>query len=210
LESLESLESTLKSTIYAQNAAVEHIMDIIGSAFGGGVSNLRRLTNTSRATLHSSHSRSSSISNGGTCGIPPPAVPSAVFVGPKGTGKTFLAQTLAGDKVRLLPNFIVVPPEAFYAPQSPHPRSSTDDIVRADDHHLLRQLPDSVLADPVRARPFSIVLIQGVSNAHPEVQQAFADVLATGFLTDSSSRRVDFRNTFVIFEISVTQHQLNR
>ncbi|HYF77322.1 MAG TPA: ATP-dependent Clp protease ATP-binding subunit [Symbiobacteriaceae bacterium] len=116
---------------------------------------------------------------------------SFIFLGPTGTGKTHLARALA---------------EALFGDE--------DAVVRIDmseymERHTTSRLvgapPGYVgyeeggqLTEAVRRRPYSVVLLDEIEKAHPEVFNILLQVLEDGRLTESKGRTVDFRNTVII------------
>src|SRR5699024_8546589 len=54
------------------------------------------------------------------------------------------------------------------------------------------------LTDKVRENPYSVVLLDEVEKAHPDIFNLLLQVLDDGFLTDSKGRKIDFRNTIII------------
>jgi len=64
------------------------------------------------------------------------------------------------------------------------------------------------LTEKVRRRPYSVVLLDEVEKAHPEVFNTLLQVLEDGILTDGKGRRVDFRNTIIIMTSNVGAHLL--
>src|SRR5690554_4437785 len=66
------------------------------------------------------------------------------------------------------------------------------------------------LTDRVRQRPYSVVLLDEIEKAHPEVFNVLLQVLEDGRLTDSKGRTVDFRNTVVIMTSNVGAQQIQR
>ena len=126
-------------------------------------------------------------------GIKDPKRPSAsfIFLGPSGVGKTELAKTLA---------------EFLFGDQ--------DAMIQLDmseymDQHTVSRLfgspPGFVgydeggqLTEAVRRKPFSVVLLDEIEKAHPQVFNTFLQVLEDGHLTDAQGRTVDFKNTVII------------
>lgn len=116
---------------------------------------------------------------------------SFVFLGPTGTGKTHLARALA---------------EALFGDE--------DAVIRLDmseymERHTTSRLvgapPGYVgydeggqLTEAVRRRPYSVVLLDEIEKAHPEVFNILLQVLEDGRLTEAKGRTVDFRNTVII------------
>ena len=66
------------------------------------------------------------------------------------------------------------------------------------------------LTEAVRRRPYSVVLLDEIEKAHPEVFNILLQILEDGQLTDAKGRRVDFRNTIVIMTSNVGAQQLQR
>jgi ATP-dependent Clp protease ATP-binding subunit ClpB len=116
---------------------------------------------------------------------------SFLFLGPTGVGKTELARTLA---------------EFLFDDERAMVRL---DMGEYGEKHTVSRLvgapPGYVgyeeggqLTEPVRRRPYSVVLLDEVEKAHPEVFNALLQVLDDGRLTDGQGHTVDFRNTVVI------------
>ncbi len=136
-------------------------------------------------------------------GIKDPRRPigSFLFLGPTGVGKTELAKTLA---------------EALF--------DSEEAIVRLDmseymEKHSVSRLvgapPGYVgydeggqLTEAVRRRPYSVLLLDEVEKAHPDVFNVLLQLLDDGRLTDSQGRTVDFKNTVVIMTSNLGSHHL--
>lgn len=127
---------------------------------------------------------------------------SFIFLGPTGVGKTELARTLA---------------EAMFG--------SEDAIIRLDmseymeKHAVARMIgspPGYVgydeggqLTEKVRRKPYSVVLLDEIEKAHPEVFNILLQVLEDGRLTDGQGRTVDFRNTIIIMTSNVGANSIN-
>ena len=116
---------------------------------------------------------------------------SFLFLGPTGVGKTELAKSVAA---------------AMFG--------SEDNLIRLDMSEYMDQIASSKLigsapgyvgyeeggqlSEQVRRHPYSVVLLDEVEKAYPDVFNLLLQVLDEGFLTDSKGRKVDFRNTIII------------
>jgi ATP-dependent Clp protease ATP-binding subunit ClpC len=124
-----------------------------------------------------------------------------IFLGPTGVGKTHLAKVLA--------KYLF---------------DSEDTLVRIDMSEYMEKFAVSrlvgappgyvgyeeggQLTEKVRRRPYSIVLLDEIEKAHPDIFHILLQVLDDGVLTDSLGRKVDFKNTIVIMTSNIGSRQL--
>ncbi len=121
---------------------------------------------------------------------------SFIFLGPTGVGKTELARALAesmfGDE-----NAVIRIDMSEYME-----KHSTSRLVGAPPGYVGYE-EGGQLTEKVRRKPYSVVLLDEIEKAHPEVFNILLQVLEDGRLTDSKGRRVDFRNTLIIMTSNV-------
>jgi ATP-dependent Clp protease ATP-binding subunit ClpC len=126
-------------------------------------------------------------------GIKDPKRPSAsfIFLGPSGVGKTELAKTLAeflfGDENAMI-----------QLDMSEYMDSHTVSRLFGSPPGFVGYDEGGQLTEAVRRKPFSVVLLDEIEKAHPQVFNTFLQVLEDGHLTDAQGRTVDFKNTVII------------
>jgi ATP-dependent Clp protease ATP-binding subunit ClpC len=127
---------------------------------------------------------------------------SFVFLGPTGVGKTQLAKVLASYLF-----------------------DSNDSLIRIDMSEYMEKFAVSRLVgappgyvgyeeggqitEKVRRKPYSVILLDEIEKAHPDVFHLLLQVMDEGQLTDSLGRKVDFKNTIVIMTSNIGSRQLN-
>ncbi|WP_085520837.1 ATP-dependent protease ATP-binding subunit ClpC [Tuberibacillus sp. Marseille-P3662] len=128
---------------------------------------------------------------------------SFIFLGPTGVGKTELAravaETLFGDEEAI----IRVDMSEFME------KHTTSRLVGSPPGYVGHD-EGGQLTEKVRQKPYSVILLDEIEKAHPDVFNILLQVLDDGRLTDSKGRTVDFRNTAVIMTSNVGANELKR
>jgi len=124
-----------------------------------------------------------------------------IFLGPTGVGKTQLAKILAKYLFESGENLIRVDMSEYME------KFSVSRLVGAPPGYVGYE-EGGQLTEKVRRRPYSVVLLDEIEKAHPDVFHILLQVLDEGQLTDSLGRKVDFRNTIVIMTSNIGTRQL--
>src|SRR4051812_26493936 len=217
-EQLEETKKIWKEKQGKENSevTVEDIASVVASWTGIPVSKLAQTETTKLLNLEDIlHSRIigqeeavKSISKAvrrARAGLKDPKRPigSFVFLGPTGVGKTELARALA---------------EAMFGDEDAMIRIDMSEYMeKHSTSRLVGSPPGYVgyeeggqLTEKVRRKPYSVILLDEIEKAHPDVFNILLQVLEDGRLTDSKGRTVDFRNTIVIMTSNVGASALKR
>lgn len=116
---------------------------------------------------------------------------SFIFMGPTGVGKTELARVLAREVFGSPDNLIKIDMSEFGE------RHTSSRLVGAPAGYVGYE-DSNQLTDKIRRQPYSVVLLDEIEKAHPDVSQLLLQILEDGSLTDAKGRRVDFSNAIII------------
>jgi len=131
-------------------------------------------------------------------GLENPNKPIGVFMlaGPSGVGKTETALTLAEALYGGEQNLITINMSEF---QEAH----TVSTLKGAPPGYVGYGEGGVLTEAVRRKPYSVVLLDEVEKAHPDVHEIFFQVFDKGVMEDGEGRLIDFRNTLIILTTNV-------
>jgi ATP-dependent Clp protease ATP-binding subunit ClpC len=121
---------------------------------------------------------------------------SFIFIGPSGVGKTYLAKSLA--------EFMFGDPDALVI------LDMSEFMEKHNVSRLIGAPPGYVgyeeggqLTERIRRRPYSVVLLDEIEKAHPDVFNMLLQIMEEGRLTDSFGRHIDFKNTILIMTSNI-------
>ena len=126
---------------------------------------------------------------------------SFIFLGPTGVGKTHLAKILAEFMFDSADSLIRVDMSEYME------KFSVSRLIGAPPGYVGYE-EGGQLTEKVRRKPYSIILLDEIEKAHPDVFNILLQVMDEGRLTDSLGRRVDFKNTIIIMTSNVGTRQL--
>lgn len=126
---------------------------------------------------------------------------SFIFLGPTGVGKTHLAKVLARYLFDTEEALIRIDMSEYME------KFSVSRLVGAPPGYVGYE-EGGQLTEKVRRKPYSIVLLDEIEKAHPDVYHLLLQVLDDGIITDSLGRRIDFKNAIIIMTSNIGSRQL--
>ena len=126
---------------------------------------------------------------------------SFMFLGPTGVGKTHLAKKLAEYLFDSQENLIRVDMSEYME------KFNVSRLVGAPPGYVGYE-EGGLLTEKVRRRPYSVVLLDEIEKAHPDVFNILLQILDEGHVTDSLGRKIDFKNTIIIMTSNIGTRQL--
>ena len=131
-------------------------------------------------------------------GLDDPAKPVGVFLlcGPSGVGKTETALAIADALYSGEQNLITINMSEF---QEAH----TVSTLKGAPPGYVGYGEGGVLTEAVRRRPYSVVLLDEIEKAHPDVHEIFYQVFDKGRMEDGEGRSIDFRNTLILLTSNI-------
>ncbi|MBV1774807.1 ATP-dependent chaperone ClpB [Burkholderiaceae bacterium DAT-1] len=126
---------------------------------------------------------------------------SFLFLGPTGVGKTELCKALAGFMFDAEDHLVRIDMSEFME------KHSVSRLIGAPPGYVGYE-EGGTLTEAVRRKPYSVILLDEVEKAHPDVFNVLLQVLDDGRLTDGQGRTVDFRNTVIVMTSNLGSHHI--
>lgn len=124
-----------------------------------------------------------------------------LFLGPTGVGKTQLAKILTEYLFDSVDNLIRIDMSEYME------KFAVSRLIGAPPGYIGYE-EGGQLSEKVRRKPYSVVLLDEIEKAHPDIFNILLQVLDEGRLTDSNGRRIDFRNTLLIMTSNAGSREL--
>lgn len=130
-------------------------------------------------------------------------IASFIFLGPSGVGKSELAKVIAKVVYGKESALIKIDMSEFME------KHNTSRLVGAPAGYVGYE-DGGKLTETIRRQPYSVVLLDEIEKAHPDVFNILLQILEDGYLTDAKGKRVDFRHTMIIMTSNIGMDELNR
>jgi len=136
-------------------------------------------------------------------GLKDPSKPigSFIFLGPTGVGKTELAKALSRNLFDTEDSLIRIDMSEYME------KFSISRLIGAPPGYVGYE-EGGQLTEKVRRKPYSVILLDEIEKAHPDVYNVLLQVLDDGMLTDGLGRKIDFKNTTIIMTSNIGVRQL--
>lgn len=128
---------------------------------------------------------------------------SFIFLGPTGVGKTELARVLAREVFGSEASLIKIDMSEFME------KHNISRLVGAPPGYIGYE-DAGKLTESVRRKPYSLILLDEIEKAHPEIFSILLQIMEDGYLTDAKGRKVNFRNTIIIMTSNIGMQELSR
>lgn len=132
---------------------------------------------------------------------PKKPIGSFIFLGPTGVGKTELARALARYLFDSEDSLIRIDMSEYME------KFSVSRLIGAPPGYVGYE-EGGQLTEKVRRKPYSVILLDEIEKAHPDIYNILLQVLDDGLLTDGLGRKVDFKNTIIIMTSNIGARQL--
>jgi len=203
-----------ESKIHRENVTEESVAEVVAMMTGIPVTNIAqsestRLINMEKELQNEVIGQEDAILRvvkairRNRAGLKDPTKPigSFVFLGPTGVGKTYLAKMLAKFLFDTEDAMVRVDMSEYME------KFAVSRLVGAPPGYVGYE-EGGQLTEKVRRKPYSIILLDEIEKAHPDVFHILLQVLDDGVLTDGLGRKVDFKNTIIIMTSNIGSRQL--
>ncbi len=125
-----------------------------------------------------------------------------LFLGPSGVGKTELAKAIAAEVFGSERELIKLNMSEYSE------KHSISRLIGSPPGYVGYK-DDGILTDKLKTHPRSVILLDEAEKAHPDIHNILLQILDDGFITDSSGKRCDFRNTVIILTTNIGSEEIS-